>query len=403
MLCSASLALAITVIGAASAGATAPVGTNGKIAYGSTVAAQSDIYTINPDGTAPTNLTHTTTGGVNEVEPSWSPLGTKIAFTLCTSGTCDVAVMNPDGSGLVNLTNTPVAMQEQRAAFSPDGQLIAYDRTDSSFRGIWVMNADGSNPHRLTDTTTPETDFAPDFSPDGGTITFTRCRGGTGAQCDIWVMNADGTNQRNLTTSAAPSNELGGSFSPNGASIVFQFDDGNDDLAIMNADGSGKHFLTDTSTAAERRPVFSGDGTKLAFAGFNLNGSGTADVYVSDTNAQGGLDITNTPSSGDFDSNPDWEDVQTCGTARATIVGDDGPDRLLGTSARDVIDANGADSGKNVVKGRAGNDLICIAGGKAKVNCGKGARDKVISLGPGKHKTKGCERLKGKGFKKPGS
>jgi WD40-like Beta Propeller Repeat len=391
----------------ATAQATAPVGSNGKIAYGRFIVSQSDVYTINPDGTAATNLTNTAAPD-SEFEPSWSPSGAKIAFSLCNGGACDIAVMNADGSGVANLTNTPGAVREQRPAFSPDGQLIVYDRSDNTTmeHSIWVMNQDGTDQRPLTHTpTTTGSDFTPDFSPDGNAITFSRCFSGTPGQCDLWAMNADGTGQHPLTSTLPPNSELGGSYSPDGARIVFQLDQGNDaddDLWVMNADGSGARALTTTSPAGERRPVFSPDMTRLAFA-LNDGVTPQSEIYISDANAQGQLNLTNTFGGGESEQNPDWEDVQMCGRSRATIVGDDGSDRLLGTKARDVIDANAADSGKNVVKGRAGNDLICIAGGKAKVNCGKGARDKVISLGPGKHKAKGCERIKGKGFKKPGS
>jgi len=381
------------------AGATAPTGSNGKIAYGRSVG---EIFTISPDGTGTTNITNTPTG-FSESEPSWSPDGSRIAFTLCTASTCDVAVINADGSGVTNLTNTPAGIREARPAFSPDGQQIAYDRGDSGIAGtsIWVMNADGTNQHRLTTATPPDSDFTPDFSPDGKTITYSHCAGAPQHQCDIWLMNADGSGQHALTSTPVPSSELGGSFSPDGANIVFQVDTGNtgtDDLAIMSADGSGRRPLTQTADA-ERRPVFSADGVRLAFA-FTGAAAVQTDIYTSDANAQGQTNLTQTLSTNDTELNPDWEDVQNCGGSRATIVGDDGPDRLLGTKKRDVIDANATSGGKNIVKARAGNDLICVGPGKAKVNCGKGRRDKVIATGKGKRKVKGCEIKKGK-FGKP--
>jgi WD40-like Beta Propeller Repeat len=386
----------IAVLAADGAQATAPVGSNGKIAYGRSFNTSSEIFVINPDGSGTTNLSNTPT--LNEREPSWSPNGMKIAFTRCASiFDCDVVVMSADGSGVTNLTNTPAPTGEARPAFSPDAQLIAYDRTDAGITdtSIWVMNQDGSNQHRLSNANVSagESDFAPDFSPDGNTITYSHCTGAPNHQCDIWSMNSDGSGQHPLTDTSAPNSELGGSFSPTGASIVFQVDNGNtntDDLAVMNADGSGRKPLTQTASA-ERRPVFSGDGLRLAFS---FTDAVTDDLYTSDANAQGQTNLTQTPS--DREDNPDWEDVQKCGAKRATIVGDDGPDRLLGTKGRNVFDANAATTGKNVVKGKGGNDLICIGAGKAKVNCGKGKRDKVIATGKGKRKVKGCEIKKGK-------
>jgi Ca2+-binding RTX toxin-like protein len=86
--------------------------------------------------------------------------------------------------------------------------------------------------------------------------------------------------------------------------------------------------------------------------------------------------------------NLDFESVQRCGKRRATIVGDDGPDKIKGTKKKDVIDGNG---GKETIRGRGGNDILCGLGKKTRVICG-GGNDKVI----GKFKSaKGCERGKG--------
>ena len=396
-----ALGITASLAFAAVAQATAPLGSNGKIAYNLTLGAQNDVFVANPDGTGVTDLTNTG-GSTTEAEPAFSPTGAKIAFALCTPGGCDIAAMNADGTGVTDLTNTPSPVNEERPAYSPDGTKIVFDRRTTNEQQIWIMNADGSGQTRLTNLPSPANqDYQPDFSPDGTTILFTRCvNPGSAGQCDLWAMHADGSNQRDLTNTASPNNELGASYSPDGRQIVFQFDDGNDDLGMMNADGSNQRILADTTPQGERRPVFSGDGTRLAFS-FADSASAQFDIYTSDLNAQNQFNVTKTLGSGEYENYPDWEDVQTCGSARATIVGDDGPDRLLGTKRRDVVDANATTGGKNIVKGKGGNDLICVGAGKAKVNCGKGKRDKVISQGGGKRKVKGCEITKGKGFKKP--
>jgi hypothetical protein len=98
--------------------------------------------------------------------------------------------------------------------------------------------------------------------------------------------------------------------------------------------------------------------------------------------------LTNTPPPGLTEFNPDQQAIQRCGRRRATIVGDDGPDKIKGTGRKDVIDGN---RGKETIKGRGGNDILCGLGKKTKVVCG-GGNDKVI----GKFKSaKGCERGKG--------
>lgn len=59
----------------------------------------------------------------------------------------------------------------------------------------------------------------------------------------------------------------------------------------------------------------------------------------------------------------------TCGGLRATIVGTDGDDRLVGTRHRDVIAAG---DGDDTVLGRGGNDVICGDEGQDRLEGGPG-------------------------------
>jgi Tol biopolymer transport system component len=387
------LVLATGLITAATATATLPVGSNGKIAYNRSLGPQNDVFTINPDGSGAVNLTNTASP-FSESDPAWSPTGARIALVRCGMGSaCDITAMNADGSAVTNLTNTALPVQEFAPAFSPDGRLVAFDRSEPGAGStIWAMNSDGTSPMRLT-APAPMTssDFSPEFSPDGRTIAFTRCFSGIPGQCDLMLMNTDGSVQRKLTETSPPNSELGASFAPSGANLVFQQDVGNnpdDDLAVINLDGSGRRLLADTASG-ERRPVYSGDGLRLAFA-FTGVGAFQSDIYTSDTNAQGQFNLTNTLGNNEHESNPNWESVQLCRRQRATIVGDDGPDVLKGTKTRNVFVAN---AGKDVVKGRGGNDLICLGKGKDKAIGGKG-RDTCIGA-QGKDTAKGCEKVKG--------
>jgi dipeptidyl aminopeptidase/acylaminoacyl peptidase len=96
-------------------------------------------------------------------EPSWAPDGTRLAFarrarttTLACNPTCtgentvttnDVFSISADGTDVRQLTSTP-EVDEVDPSFSPDGSRIAYyrkpaDRDDDAGE-IWVMNADGT-------------------------------------------------------------------------------------------------------------------------------------------------------------------------------------------------------------------------------------------------------------------
>jgi Tol biopolymer transport system component len=73
----------------------------------------SNIYSMRPNGSRRTLLTHTK-AGVQSFRPSWSPDGTKIVFTRFTplgkmGGRIDLYTMNRNGKGLRRVTKMPHA------------------------------------------------------------------------------------------------------------------------------------------------------------------------------------------------------------------------------------------------------------------------------------------------------
>ena len=116
------------------------------------------------------------------------------------------------------------------------------------------MNADGSGLRTLT----TALDSNPVWSPDGLRIAFTRR--GANYNDDIHVMNADGSRPRNLTPGAG--DEWPPVWSPDGQRIAFVRNvGGKGDVYVMNADGSGQRKL-----ARGWAPTWSPDGRTIAFA-----------------------------------------------------------------------------------------------------------------------------------------
>jgi Tol biopolymer transport system component len=166
------VALVLTIAGPAHA--TTP-GTNGKIAF----VDGGDIWVMNPDGTAKTQLT---SAPESDSEPDWSPDGTRIAFDRCDPvGPCrspgsahSVYVMDADGSNQHLVVAGTTHFWGTGPSWSPDGTRIAY--VSGAAPRIWTVNADGSNPADLPISgSVLDEESIPLWSPDGLEIAFTAC------------------------------------------------------------------------------------------------------------------------------------------------------------------------------------------------------------------------------------
>ena len=104
--------------------------------------------------------------------------------------------------------------------------------------------------------------FLPRFSPDGEKIVFTAVGN---KRCDIYRMNADGSDLKRLTTGEGRYGDP--VFSPDGTQIAYVAShpvyEEIRDIHVMNADGTAPRALT--TTHRESSPVFSPDGQHIAY------------------------------------------------------------------------------------------------------------------------------------------
>jgi tol-pal system beta propeller repeat protein TolB len=186
----------------------------------------------------------------------------RIAFTSDRDGNLELYLMDPDGSDLIRLTNDPEA--DMGPAWSPDGTKIAFtaaaDFHDLKGSDICVMRVDGSGIQNLSRTPT-SVESGPAWSPDGRRIAFNSDQDGND---EIYVMEADGSNPTRLTTD--PAGDDFASWSPDGHRILFTSDrgGGREQLWVMSADGSGAQQLTREAGGAYEA-AWSPDGTRIAF------------------------------------------------------------------------------------------------------------------------------------------
>ena len=210
--------------------------------------------------------TRLTKSSGDDAFPNYSADGEKIVFSRSVAGGAGAGrwVMNPDGSGKKQLTHgSPTA---ESPTFSPDRKRIAFTRDDGSSTQLWTMKADGTDQTQLT-FAGPNGDHVhgPTYSPNGRLIAFSHFDGAVGYH-DISVIRPTGSGQGALTTPTAASDDFQPDYAPDGKRIVFdRYDQTQDDLVVMRADGSHQKALTSGASDLDLSPAFAPNGAKVAF------------------------------------------------------------------------------------------------------------------------------------------
>src|SRR2546425_475550 len=140
--------------------------------------------------------------------------------------------------------------------------LVASSRSGPNTPGKFQLYAiERSNLAQLTKLT-PDTSSAndPAFSPDGSRIAFVSRRDGN---AEIYVMNADGTGSTRITNDPQPDGRP--AFTPDGQSLVFHSarTTGKQQIWAVNLDATGLTQLTRDSVNAS--PTVSPDGQTIAY------------------------------------------------------------------------------------------------------------------------------------------
>jgi dipeptidyl aminopeptidase/acylaminoacyl peptidase len=252
-------------------------------------------------------------------EPAISPDGSRVVFTLRTTdleanrGRTDLWLVGADGGGLRRLTSDPA--NDGGAVWAPDGRAVYFVSGRSGSDQVWRLQLDGGEANQVTDlpldvgaiALSPDgrlLAFAADVFPDCADLDCTKQRlderAASKASGRIWESLpirhwdtwTDGRRSHLFVVPLAggapvdvmkgmdadcPSKPFGGpeeyTFTPDSRALVFSAKDvgreemwsTNFDLFRAPVDGSAPPTKIVSRPAWDTRPVFSPDGTTMAF------------------------------------------------------------------------------------------------------------------------------------------
>jgi hypothetical protein len=316
-----------------SGAATAPLPSNGRIAF----AAATGVASMNQDGSGQWGVEL----NLGDTQPAWSPDGSRLAVVTHWAGRNGVLVMQPDGSLARLVTTDP---SDNGPAWSPDGTQLALTNQGS----LVVVNADGAGRHVVW--SLPDGWLGrPTWSPDGRSIAL-RAGSSDEKTSGIDVVDVAKGTAATVLDDQHMSYPQNPAWSPDGSRIAFS---SNGSIYAMTPDG--KNVTPLTSGSYDDQPAWSPNGQQIAF-------TRNSQVWVTRPDGRGVQPLT----TGAYNSWPAWQPLAPAPPG-CSLWGTSGNDLLVGTESADVVCGGAGDDtliglgGDDVLRGGDGSDAI--AGG----------------------------------------
>lgn len=275
------------------------------------LAGEGVTYTVNADGSAERQLF----SDGDSPGPRWSPDGSEIAIFCCDNGMV-AHLLDPDTGDLREFPPPEPALETHcGVAWSPDGKRLpceVFGVDDPSRNGIYSIRAsDGGGLSRITKI--PGGDDIPgDYSPEGDQLVFLRAT--KDGPVGIFVTDLDGGDVRRISPpGVAVADTTAGRWSPIDDRILFVADTPNHhkEIWVVNADGSDPHRLqiapgcggplSDPESFGCYSPSWSPDGQWIVFVRSAPDGS-EENLWIVNADGSGLVQLTD----GGTDDLPDW-------------------------------------------------------------------------------------------------
>ena len=182
---------------------------------------------------------------------TFTPDSKSIVFSsTAAGGAAQLYMTNVDGSNLRRLTHSNTIEVEPKVNPKTGANLV-----DVSGRGglpqIYRMNLEGTDVQRLSAGTGEATN--PAWNPDGDHIAFAWTKGFEPGNYNIFLMDVVSLQTTQLTANEGRNENP--TWAPDGAHMAYASRRGRQSqIWVMNADGTGKHALTDTGS--NEKPVW---------------------------------------------------------------------------------------------------------------------------------------------------
>ena len=275
------------------------------IAYQSNLDGDLDIYVYQVNTGVTRKLTN---NDIPDYAPTWLCDSTTVIFTSDASGNPDIYSTDaqPISAPAIDVTVDAQQLTTDPADdIYPEGAPVEENASrEGRLPGVNLGDqTDYLNPDVSVTVVDPSLDSGSAWEPINSCPTV--CPAWTLYQSDrtgdqeVFRMNSEGGSDLNLSTGVSAS-DRGPTRSPDARWVAFTSDrDGNEELYLVGADGSGLRRITDNA-AGDTNPNWSPNSQYIAF---ESNRSGSWDIYVLDV--QTGVTVQVTRGQGD-NRNPDW-------------------------------------------------------------------------------------------------